>query len=61
MLSALKSRLSGEVFTVVTGFGNVLNGVLENGFRVTQTHYGPRTIKTDASIGNLTRIMKNIG
>jgi tRNA (guanine26-N2/guanine27-N2)-dimethyltransferase len=39
---------------------DVLEAVLENGFRVTQTHYGPRTIKTDASISDLTRIMKEI-
>ncbi len=39
---------------------DVLEAIKTNGFRVTQTHYGPRTIKTDAGISDLTNIFKEI-
>lgn len=47
----VKSTSTEEVFDAVKGYG----------FRITHTHYGPRTIKTDASITDLTRIFKEIG
>jgi tRNA (guanine26-N2/guanine27-N2)-dimethyltransferase len=47
----IKSAATEDVFTAVR----------EKGFRVTHTHYGPRTIKTDASINDLTNIFKEIG
>ena len=40
---------------------DVFEAVQKKGFRITQTHYGPRTIKTDASIKELTDIFKEIG
>lgn len=47
----IKSAATEEVFEAVK----------KNGFRITSTHYGPRTIKTDASISDLYRIFKEIG
>jgi tRNA (guanine26-N2/guanine27-N2)-dimethyltransferase len=40
---------------------DVFNAVNAKGFRITHTHYGPRTIKTDAPISELKEIFEEIG
>ncbi len=47
----IKSAATEDVFTAVR----------EKGFRITYTHYGARTIKTDASVKDLTSIFEEIG
>ena len=47
----IKSASTEDVFTAVTA----------KGFRITHTHFGPRNIKTDAPVGELTEIFKEIG
>lgn len=47
----IKSASTDEVFSAIKA----------KGYRVIHTHYGPRTIKTDAPISELTEIFKEIG
>lgn len=47
----IKSIATEDVFKAVTA----------KGYRITKTHYGPRTIKTDAPIKELDEIFRNIG
>jgi tRNA (guanine26-N2/guanine27-N2)-dimethyltransferase len=47
----IKSAASEEVFAAVKA----------KGFRITHTHFGPRSIKTDAPVSELTDIFKEIG
>jgi tRNA (guanine26-N2/guanine27-N2)-dimethyltransferase len=47
----IKSAATEEVFKAVT----------KKGYKITRTHYGPRTIKTEASVRELYEIFKEMG